>query len=345
VQSDQFQALLLQATDLALSNPTTLTIPRTSVALNNGRSVNVSASLTPARATASQIVNFIARRLPNYTPLLSNQGTTAALLNIGPPGTPVFNYKGKTTDAIVLAQVRDAAKLATANLRAGIKTYPRGTVNVPATGLADFRNLSNQAALTRWTAAISAQAISALPDDIDISGSSVIYDRAASIMVNSLVKAANSLQRLNANAVTSIGIGAVYAAAGDSNSLWNDSNNQTVTAALNGIAFGAVTAAKRLAPSIAFGLAASFAATFTANGGDVTTFDQTANRTAIYNVIQFALKKVSPTLQTQIIAEINNGFTQGLNTLTIPNIIGSAGLNGFVYNSSVPQPVTDIVGL
>lgn len=346
IQSTAFQAAVLQATELALSNPTNITIARTAVALDNGRSANVAATLNPARVRSSQIVAFIIRRMPNMAPLLAQQGTAAAFLG---GSTPTFNYRGKTPEAIALAQVRDAARLAAANLRAGLRGYPRGTVNVPADQLVDFRVVSNQVLLAKYTAGIAANAIMALPDDIDLEGSNLVYDRAVSLMTNSLVKAANSLMRMNANSIPGVALGGVYAVTGIGNSLWNDTSTDeaaAVTAALNGVAVGAITAGKKFSAQIAYNLAAAFAATFMANGGDESEFDtnRLANSTALYNVIAFALKKVSATLETQIREQIEAGFDVGLDEQARLNIPGHDGINDFLYANSQPSPVTDIVG-
>lgn len=345
VQGAAFQNLLLQATELALTQPTTLTIPATIVTLTNGKTARVSATLNPTRVRASQIINFMNRRLPNYTPLFAFQGVEAAFSTTSvTPYVPVFNYKGANEGAIQLAQLRDAAKLAAANLRAGIRTYPNGTINASATQLVNMT--TNAPILTRWSAAIAAQAVRGLPNDLDIPGSSFVYDRAASMVTNSLVRAANSLMKLNPNAVQSIAVGGVYSVSGISNALWNDTSNADVTAALNGVAFGAITGARKHVVSIAQGLASAFSATFFANGGAEAAWDpnENANREAIYNVILFALKTIKPDLQTQIQNAITAGFNLGKTAAARMNIPGFAGLNEFVYDSSGPAPVTDIVG-
>lgn len=346
VQGAAFQDLLLQATELALTQPTTLTIPATTVLLTNGKTARVSATLNPTRVRASQIINFMNRRLPNYTPLFAAQGVTAAFETTSTtPYVPVFNYKGANEDAIKLAQLRDAANLAAANLRAGIRTYPKGTINASATQLVNMN--TNAAVLTRWSAAIAAQAVRALPNDLDLPGSSFAYDRAASMVTNSLVRAANSLMKLNPNAVQSIAVGGVYSVAGDNNALWNDTSNANVTAALNGVAYGAITGARKHVVSIAQGLASAFSATFFANGGAEATWDlnETGNRAAILNVFIFALRNIKPALQLQIENAITDGFELGKTAAGRANIPGFAGLNEFAYDSGVPLPVTDIVGM
>lgn len=349
VQGAAFQALVLEATELALADPNTVAIPRTAVPMTNGRSVNVVATLDPTRIRASQITTFVIRRMPQMAPLLSQQGVAAAFSTVtSTPYVPVFNYRGRDASAIQLAQLKDAAKLASGNLKAGLKTYPRGTVNVPSTQLLDFRLGTNQALIAKFTAGIAANAMMVIPDDLDISGSGINYDRSTSLMANSLVKAANGLMRVSSNSsIPGVAVGSIYAVTGENNDLWNHPTptpeQSLVTAALNGVVYGAVTGAKRFVNNIAFSVAAAFSGTFAANGG--LGFDTTANRQAIYNVIAFAMRRVNATQEAQIRTQIDEGFAAGLGGPSgIATIPGSAGVNGLVYDNGAPLPVTDIVG-
>jgi hypothetical protein len=348
VQSSVFQSQLLQATALATTTPITLDISRVQVTLNNGRSAVVNARMDASRLRPSQIFNFIARRVPQYTPLLTQEAIASVFL-LNPNNTPVYNFKGRTEAQIVNAMLADASRIGQFAMRTGMGNYPRGTINVPSTELLDFRpGRGGASILPRFTAAIAAQAFLGLPDFDDVQTADFRYDQAASTLITGLVRGANPYTRRNQSAIPGAVAGSIYSVTGMDNSAWSylspTDEQITVTAALNGIVFGAARTARNLAAQIAEAAAAAFAATFVANGNDPNDLESENISNSIVIAIQFALGRAFTRVADAVREAADRGVVTGSNPTNIPTIPGALGLNNFEYVNDSPAPVTDITG-
>jgi hypothetical protein len=349
VQSTQFQSLLLQAANLASTTPITLNISGVSVNLNNGKSALVNARMDSTRIRPSQIFDFIARRIPQFTPALTQDFVSAVFLE-DTNNVPLYNFRGQTQAQIFSAMLADASRIGQSAMRTGMGNYPRGTTNVPAAQLLDFRpNQPSTQLISKFTAAISARAFMGLPNSDDIIVDTFRYDQAAASLVTGLVRGANAYTRRNPFSAPAAVAGSIYSVTGLNNTAWSYLNptvqQTTITAALNGIVFGASRAARNLAPQIGYYAAAAFAATFVANGGNQTLLVDGNITSGIANAIEFALgSRAWLKVQTSVQTQIANGLADGRILANIPNIGGALGVNNFQYVGASPAPVTDITG-
>jgi hypothetical protein len=349
VQSTQFQSLLLQAANLASTTPITLNISGVSVNLNNGKSALVNARMDSTRIRPSQIFDFIARRIPKFTPVLTQQFVSAVFLN-DTSNNPLYNFRGQTQAQILSARLADASRIAQSAMRTGMGNYPRGTTNMPAAQLLDFRpNQPSTQLISKFTAGISARAFMGLPNSDDITVGTFSYDQAAASLVTGLVRGANRYTSRNPFSAPAAVAGSIYSVTGLNNTAWSylipTVQQTTITAALNGIVFGASRAARNLAPQIGYHAAAAFAATFVANGGNETLLVDGNITSGIANAIEFALgSRAWLKVQTSVQTQIANGLEFGRELANIPNIAGAPGVNNFQYIGASPAPVTDITG-
>jgi len=151
-QTDQFRGQYLAAVQNALANPTTATIPKTTVSTYNPVSkryipvANVTGTLTPAATTPSTILSAVIADMPNFAPDLVGRAVSATMAgatNSSGIFIPTWGAAPKPTAAnlsssnninvfnqkTAATQLSNAGKAASAALTAACKAYAAGTVN------------------------------------------------------------------------------------------------------------------------------------------------------------------------------------------------------------------------
>lgn len=377
-QTTNFQQQIFTATQRALNSPVTIPISKVSVMQTSGKPVIVTATLDPKKTTASAVLAYTLKRLPNFGPALVQNSVAAAFAG---GGTPVYGYKG-TPEKLQAAQLTDAGKAATNALSASLKAYVAGTQNwapVPKTGpvvgvnyLPNYSTKSmpasgsnvfpaNTAGISKAASAISANAINGLGNTV-----SGLYGKTAGnvmTLTTALVKGALAFQKTSTTGVTvgvSTTVGAIGAStlgivsqvAGDQNANWAGA----ASAVLNGVVSGAVKASKANAWIIAVGVAQGFAGTYlksvaNASGTPITaSLFKTANTAAI--LAAFIAAKATTNTGTNSSTSITNFIDQAIDatytafaTDNVGSLTGAAGIKNFGLINGVGTPVTDTVGM
>lgn len=346
-QSEAFRTQLLQAVQKALTAPLNGSISG-NVALQNGKQSKVNAVLDPALTTASAILDFALKRIPNTGPGLAIAAIEAAVASpqkFGAPGTGVA----------------DANKAAGIAMNLALRTYAKGTrqwgptsttppslpnfSGKPVNGVAPSLNGLMDAAAATAANAINALG-SALKDDPDVVAG----------ITASLVKSAARFQKISqtppegtparfGGTAGATATALVSQVAGNAQADWT---NATSGDLLNAIVSGAMKAAKRQVVAVAYGAAAGFAGTFVATGGSQAAFD--INAVAAKILASFKETKAvkasnEVSVNAAILAGLNVGLDQANWNDAADGVAGIGGIKDFTVVNGSGTPLTDTVGL
>jgi hypothetical protein len=348
-QSTNFQSQYYTATMAALTNPQTITIPSTVVTLANSKTVKVAGNLNPQLTTPAAVLQVAVATLPNYAPGWVSNAVAASLTS---------TWGKNTTSA---QQTANAAKAASTALVAAAKLYPKGTVNVPASGL-----ITNQKQVANAASAVAANAFNGLIANGQ-QNTNNIYSLAASLTTAAaaIQKTSSATGGFGNGSLGAEGLAAATQLAGSStnSTLTLNPNSPLLTALVNGAGKSLGKNAQNIT-AFTYGVSQGILADYlfsgnvsAANAAALEASYYNNNKATIVNTILQATGQLSNTaLQSTLTTTVNNamGAFEGayanykngvIASTAFAGIDGAAGINYFALLNGKGQALTDTSGL
>ena len=349
VTSSTYQNQYFNAVTSVLTNPVTLTIPRTVVTLSNLTTTAVTGTLSTTTITPNSVLQTALVFAPYNAPGWVSNAVASSLTSAW----------GKNTTAAT--QTANAASAAATALTAAAKL---NTANTP-TGLTNQNGVANAAS------AVTANAFNGLRAYGDNLSTNNLTTNNIAKIATSLVKVAIGIQNKSTQGFPNGALGAEGLASATqlSGGYLNLADNIGNTSSLlNALVTGAGKSLGKVQGNItAFtyglsqGLVANYLYTANIAGGDATTAGaanyKEANTATIVNYVLKATGLLSnSTYQASLTTTVNSAintmagaysnFKSGTSAATAYSLIdGAKGINYFGLLNGVGTPVTDTVGL